>query len=77
MALHFEGWLTSLIANYGNRVLPFDLAASQAWGTMMARAHADIEDSQIAAIAHSRGMTVATKNVADFAPFGISIFNPF
>ena len=67
---------------FAGRVLPFDSSA--------ARAHADItavsraagrpisqSDCQIAAIAHSRGMVVATRNVRDFADTGIEVIDPW
>lgn len=34
-------------------------------------------DSQIAAIAHSRGMAVATRNIRDFEDMGIALINPW
>ena len=36
-----------------------------------------IEDGQIAAIAHSRGAALATRNVRDFAHCGIKVLNPW
>ena len=35
------------------------------------------EDLMIAAIAHSRGAAVATRNVADFHGFGVSVVDPW
>jgi predicted nucleic acid-binding protein len=34
-------------------------------------------DALIAAIAHSRGMSLATRNVADFEGTGVRIVNPW
>jgi len=36
-----------------------------------------VEDGMIAAIAASRGAVVATRNVADFAGFGVEVVNPW
>ena len=77
-ALKYEAWLDSLALLYGDRILPFDMSAAQTWGALLARSPtADVEDSQIAAIAQTRGMTVVTRNVTDFQRFGVPIHNPF
>jgi len=34
-------------------------------------------DAQIAAVARSRGATMATRNVADFAGCGVEVINPW
>lgn len=35
------------------------------------------EDAMIAATAKVHGLTVVTRNVADFKPFGVPLLNPF
>jgi toxin FitB len=35
------------------------------------------EDAMIAATAKVQGLTVATRNVADFHALGLKVFNPF
>ncbi len=35
------------------------------------------EDAMIAATARSHGLTVVTRNVADFKALGVAVFNPF
>lgn len=35
------------------------------------------EDATIAATAQVHGLTVVTRNVADFKPFGVAVLNPF
>ncbi|HEX3718171.1 MAG TPA: PIN domain-containing protein [Verrucomicrobiae bacterium] len=37
----------------------------------------DFRESFIAAIASTRGWTVATRNTSDFAPLGVQVFNPW
>ena len=49
---------------FDGRILPFDRLAAQA-------------DVQIAAIACSRGATLATRNVADFEGCGVEVINPW
>jgi hypothetical protein len=35
------------------------------------------EDAMIAAIAKTHGLTVVTRNIADFAHFDVALLNPF
>lgn len=64
------------------RILPFDEAAALAFAEIMAakrRMDRTILalDAQIAGIAKSRGMAVATRNVVDFEGYGVAIVNPW
>lgn len=77
-AARYEAWLGTLVSHYGGRILPLDEPAAQAWGILMSRVpNSGVEDAQIAAIAQSRGMTVVTRNIADFKDFAIPLINPF
>ena len=67
---------------FANRVLPFDSAAARAYAEIVAARRAagrpvSQSDGQIAAIAHSRGMAVATRNIRDFEDMGIALINPW
>jgi len=64
------------------RVLPFDLAASQAYAELMARARAaglaiGIADGYIAAIASANGLIVATRDTRPFEAVGLTVINPW
>jgi hypothetical protein len=64
------------------RVLPFDSAAAISFAQIAAmrrRSGRPISeaDAQIAAIAHSRGATIATRNVGDFENCGIEVISPW
>ena len=64
------------------RILPFDSDAAQAYAMLAAErrvAGRPISqfDCQVAAIARSRGASVATRNVDDFEGCGLSIINPW
>jgi toxin FitB len=51
-------WLERLLAVYGERVLPFDVAAARRCGELSARIGPGGADLQIAATALTRGLTV-------------------
>jgi len=65
-----------------DRVLPFDGSAARDFAAIVAHrrelgrpiSHAD---AQIAAIARSKGATVATRKTADFADCGVELIDPF
>jgi hypothetical protein len=75
-AAELTAWLDRVAAAYN--VLPMDAVAFRAWATLMhRRSDTLIEDAMIAATAKVHGLTVATRNVADFQGFGVPVFNPF
>ncbi len=68
--------------DFAGRVLPFDSDAARAYAEIAASRRAAGRpvaqaDSQIAAIARSRGMALATRNVRDFGDMGIDILDPW
>ncbi|WP_420444963.1 type II toxin-antitoxin system VapC family toxin [Candidatus Poriferisodalis sp.] len=65
-----------------HRILSFDSSAASAYATLVASRRAAGRpvaqaDAQIAAIAYSRGMSIATRNVVDFVNMGVDIVNPW
>ena len=75
-AAEIEAWLEQVAASYA--VLPMDAAAFRAWARLMhRRSDTLIEDALIAATAAVHGLTVVTRNVADFKAFGVPVLNPF
>ena len=67
---------------FAGRVLPFDSDAARTYAEIAAARRVlgrpvSQADCQIAAIARSRGMALATRNVRDFEDMGIDIFNPW
>jgi predicted nucleic acid-binding protein len=75
-ALEIQTWLDLVAASYN--VLPMDAAAFRAWAQLMHRKSNTVyEDALIAATAKIHGLTVVTRNVADFKTFGVPLLNPF
>jgi predicted nucleic acid-binding protein len=76
-------WLTGdLLVRFDDRVLPLDVPVMMTWGGLVARMEADGQqipaiDSLLAATAAQHGLVMATRNVRDFKPTGISIINPW
>ena len=76
-ASELAGWLDRVLAWYGDRVLPVDLATAQRWGRLTATLGYQSADLLIAATALEHGLTVVTGNVKHFEPTTVSVFNPF
>lgn len=75
-ASEIEVWLELVAVSYN--VLPMDAATFRAWARLMHRKSDTLyEDAMIAATAKVHGLTVATRNVADFNALGLEVFNPF
>lgn len=75
-AQEIEAWLELVAGAYN--VLPMDAATFRAWAKLMHRKSDTLyEDAMIAATATVHGLTVATRNVADFHALGLDVFNPF
>ena len=69
-------------AAFENRVLPFDSGAARAYADIAAKRRSTGRpvppaDCQIAAIARSRRMAVATRNVRDFEDAGVEVVDPW
>ncbi len=67
---------------FGSRVLPFDSGAARAYADIAAMRRSagrpvGPADCQIAAIARSRHMAVATRNVRDFEDVDIEVVDPW
>jgi toxin FitB len=75
-AAQLEAWLNQVAAAYN--VIAMDAVAFRTWARLMHRKPDTVyEDAMIAATAKVHGLTVVTRNVADFKHFGVPLLNPF
>jgi len=76
-ARKLEAWLNTIVEEYSDRILDFDLDCAQIWGKLMSPNPQHAVDKQIAAIALIHDLTVVTRNVDDFTGLGARLLNPF
>jgi len=79
---NFLAGYSDLIEAHGDRIVAFDLAAAQQYGAVLAFLESNgrnptTADAQLAAIALSRGMKLATRNTKDFLGLGLPLINPW
>nr|WP_246400987.1 type II toxin-antitoxin system VapC family toxin [Jiangella mangrovi] len=80
---NLEAWLTDgLVLRFEGRILALDAEVADLWGRTVAACESDGRpvdpiDAQIGATALWHGLTLATRNVRDFAPMGVEVFNPW
>ena len=75
-ARELQDWVDLVAVSYN--VLSMDGAAFRMWAKLIHRKSDTLnEDAMIAAVARIHRLTVVTRNVGDFAAFGVTVFNPF
>lgn len=69
----------TLPERFAGRLLAVDVPVAVAWGARRgtSKQTLPVVDGLIAATAHVHGLTVATRNVADFRRFGVPLNNPW
>jgi len=78
-----DNWLTGqLRPRFANRVLSIDAETADIWGRLVAGGQAagwsiSAMDAFIAAVATRHGMTLVTRDAADFQTTGVPLFNPW
>lgn len=73
-----RSWLEQqVLPEFAGRTLPVDTAVAQRCARLHVPDKRGERDALIAATALVHGMTVVTRNIADFKPTGVSLFNPW
>jgi len=71
-------WLEDhVLPSFSDRLLPVDAAVARRSARLHVSDPRPYRDGLMAATALVRGMTVVTRNVADFATTGVSLLNPW
>jgi predicted nucleic acid-binding protein len=73
----YEAWLTTVLRDYEDRILPVDAEVAEEWGRLNVSDPISIVDGLMAATARVRNMTFVTRNTSDVARTGVSLLNPF
>jgi predicted nucleic acid-binding protein len=74
----FRAWLNShILPAFEGRILPIDTAVALRSAQLSVPNPRPFHDGLIAATALVHGMTVVTRNVADFEPTGVRLLNPW
>jgi predicted nucleic acid-binding protein len=75
-ATELEAWIDEIVFNW--EIVPIDALIAREWGRLMERKSKTLlEDAMIAATARICQLIVVTRNVKDFAHFGVQVLNPF
>lgn len=73
-----RSWLEQqVLPEFVGRTLPVDTAVAQRCARLHVPDKRGERDALIAATALVHGMTVVTRNIADFKPTGVSLLNPW
>lgn len=73
-----RSWLEQyVLPEFATRTLPIDTTVAQRCARLHVPDKRDERDALIAATALVHGMTVITRNVADFKPTGVALINPW
>jgi predicted nucleic acid-binding protein len=73
----FEAWLSRLLHDYGDRIVPVTAEVAEEWGRLNVPDPLPVIDGLMAATAKVRGWTLVTRNVGDLARTGVRLLNPF
>lgn len=76
-AVELEAWLEQMRTQFADRILPITPEIAEEWGRLNVPAPLPSVDGLIAATARVHGLTVATRNLADFSRVQLSVLNPF
>ena len=77
-----QSWFKAVCVRLDGRILSFNTGTAHVWGQLVASLEKKglfipTLDSQLAATAQRHGLTMVTRNIADFKNAGVKLLNPF
>ena len=76
-AAELAHWLALMEIQFASFILPVTPAIAKLWGRLCVQTGNKGIDNLIAATALCHNLMVVTRNVKDFAPTGVRVFDPF
>lgn len=70
-------WLEQVRVAFAGRILEITEPVAEMWGRLGVPAPRPVVDALLAATARVHGLTVVTRNDADFGSLGVEVHNPF
>ncbi|HVZ70998.1 MAG TPA: type II toxin-antitoxin system VapC family toxin [Polyangia bacterium] len=74
---HLDRWLTRLVEDHADRILPVDHATASLWGKLNVPSPLPTVDGLLAATAMVHDLTLVTRNVKDVRRTGVRLLDPF
>ena len=72
-----DKWLRATVENYADRIIAIDREIAERWGELNVPDRLPTTDGLLAATALVHGLTVVTRNGADFERTGVEVIDPF
>lgn len=76
-ARHITIWIEETQYFFAERILPVDIEIARLWGVLSADRGRPIVDTLIVATAMIHGLTLVTRNTADFQGLRVRVVNPW
>lgn len=76
-ARRLEAWLTGILRDYADSILPVDAEVAQLWGRLCVPGSHNALDKLIAATALIYDLALASRNSRHFQGLGLRLVNPF
>ncbi len=73
----FERWLSQLVSDYADRLVPVTEQIAEAWGRLNVPDPVPVVDGLMAATALVHDWTLVTRNVNDVRSTGVRLLSPF
>lgn len=72
-----HAWIDDVEAEFGQRILPVDIATARLWGELSSTRPRAVIDTILAATAIAHSLTFVTRNVRNVGDIQIDVLNPW